>query len=1022
MRQLTPMPLGSSKEDRTVARGPTASRHSPRTTGAARFTPRAMPSWQVAMLAVTLAACAPALELPADARVSAQVRDLFRAGQVPEAMQQMVAEQIERQRQIQREGQDEETRRRAEEVDYVYRPPPALFHQSVIIDTFNPLWPSDALGLDEDGSMDATAADEDGGDYGEVRTRGAPRRSPDAAGPTASPKPAERHIREQSDRFLREQREILRAMGDPRREVAAFRRILAEREAALGPTHPDVASAMGNLGLALADAGETAAAREMLERAVAMTERVLGPTHAEVATALDRLAAFHLRQAAPAAAEPLYERALAIRTRAAGQPPRLVPATLNNLGVVAARLGHATRARGFYDRAIAGYEEAIGRVDRRVQDFGHSLVLKQDIVVAHANAGLLAWRQGETEQAIAAFRRARETHNALRWLGFDRMSEAQQLAMIGPMSEEIETLAALEHGYAPGRAEAARLSLGGILEHKGRALESLAHTMAAAVQPAATISAVRLPLPFGGNMELPVPGANADPAARQNLRAELESVRARLANLSLFSASGPDAETRRAEIERLTRRERQLLGALGDRVHSEQSAAQLGAMIDELLRETAQTAEGKTPPRLSDERIAAKALEMMPGYADSKLGMSIVAQVQRAIPAEAALVEIASYRPLDPKLDDASKRWGPRHYAAYVLRGSGDPRSVDLGEAEAIDDVVMKLRRALADPRKDTVKAAARRLDAQVMEPVRKLVGDARHILLAPEGALHLVPFGALQDEQGRYLIERYTFTYLTTGRDLLRMQARRPSRQSPVIVADPDFGARSTREFAASPTAARSIDFRNVEFEALPGTAREAQAIRNLYPDAVLLTGASATEAAIKRVSGPRVLHLASHGFFLPDQPVERRDSGPSGPRENPLLRSGLAFAGANRGASGADDGILTALELAGLDLVGTQLVTLSACETGLGDVRRGEGVFGLRRALVIAGAESQVISLWKIDDETTESLMVDFYQRLRAAAGRAEALRQAQFRLLADRKLGHPFYWAGFILSGDWRSLQGK
>lgn len=976
------------------------------------------------MLATILAACAPALELPADARVSAQVRDLFRAGRVQDAMQQMMGEQIESQRQIQREREDEEARRRAEEVDYVYRPPPALFHQSVIISTFDPLWPSDAFEPDEDSGMSATAQDVDADRTGEAQPRGAPRQPPDAARPTAGAKPSERHSREKSERFLREQREILRAMGDPRREVAAFRRILAEREASLGPTHPDVASAMGNLGLALADAGETGTAREMLERAVAMTERVLGPTHAEVATALDRLAAFHLRQAAPAAAEPLCERALAIRTRAAGQPLRLVPATLNNLGVVATRLGQATRARGFYDRAIAGYEEAIGRVDRRVQDFGHSLVLKQDIVVAHANSGLLAWRQGEIEQAIAAFRRARETHNAMRWLGFDRMSEAQQLAMIGPLNEEIETLAALEHGFAPGRAEAARLSLGGILEHKGRALESLAHTMAAATQPAAAASAVRLPLPFGGKMELPVPGANADPVARQNLRAELESVRARLANLSLFSASGPDAEARRAEIERLTQRERQLLGALGDRVHSEQSAAQLGAMIDELARETAQTADGTPPPRLSEERIAAKALEMMPGYADSKLGVTVVAQVQRAIPADAALVEIASYRPLDPKTDDAGKRWGARHYAAYVLRGSGDPRSVDLGEAGAIDDMVMALRRALADPRKDTVKAAARRLDAQVMEPVRSLAGDAHHILLAPEGALHLVPFGALQDEQGRYLIERYTFTYLTTGRDLLRMQARRPSRQPPVIVADPDFGTRSTRDDAArtGAAAARSIDFRNVEFEPLPGTAREAQAIRSLYPDAVLLTGASASEAAIKRVGGPRVLHLASHGFFLPDQSLGRRDAGPAGPRENPLLRSGLAFAGANRDASGADDGILTALELAGLDLLGTQLVTLSACETGLGDVQRGEGVFGLRRALVIAGAESQVISLWKVDDETTESLMVDFYQRLRADAGRAEALRQAQLRLLADRKLGHPFYWAGFILSGDWRPLQGK
>lgn len=139
----------------------------------------------------------------------------------------------------------------------------------------------------------------------------------------------------------------------------------------------------------------------------------------------------------------------------------------------------------------------------------------------------------------------------------------------------------------------------------------------------------------------------------------------------------------------------------------------------------------------------------------------------------------------------------------------------------------------------------------------------------------------------------------------------------------------------------------------------------------------------------------------------------------ENPLLRSGLALAGANRRQSGEEDGILTALEASGLDLWGTKLVVLSACETGIGEVKTGEGVYGLRRALVMAGAETQVMSLWKVDDEATKNLMVGYYKRLLAGEGRSEALRQVQLAMLKSPATAHPFYWASFIASGDWRPL---
>jgi CHAT domain-containing protein len=143
----------------------------------------------------------------------------------------------------------------------------------------------------------------------------------------------------------------------------------------------------------------------------------------------------------------------------------------------------------------------------------------------------------------------------------------------------------------------------------------------------------------------------------------------------------------------------------------------------------------------------------------------------------------------------------------------------------------------------------------------------------------------------------------------------------------------------------------------------------------------------------------------------------------ENPLLRSGLALAGINQGRSGVDDdGALTALEAAGLDLWGTKLVVLSACDTGVGVVRSGDGVYGLRRSLVLAGAESQMMSLWPVSDRSTRELVVAYYKELMRGRGRGESLRQVQLQMLRGRALSHPYYWASFIQSGEWAKLEGR
>ena len=416
--------------------------------------------------------------------------------------------------------------------------------------------------------------------------------------------------------------------------------------------------------------------------------------------------------------------------------------------------------------------------------------------------------------------------------------------------------------------------------------------------------------------------------------------------------------------------------------------------------------------------------------------------IQSTVPEGAALVEFALYHPTDPK---SANQPAPR-YAVYLLTHHGPPQWADLGEAAQIDRAVAAWRRALRNPQRADIQQLARTVDRKVLQPVRGLLGDAHHLLISPDGPLNLIPFAALVDEQHRYLVESFTITYLTSGRELLPLQVVRASKGGPVIVADPEFGEPALLASAGdggiraghkqqAATGRVRVDYSQVFFGPLPGVGDEIRALKSLLPQATFLMKQQATEAAVKRISAPGILHIATHGFFLQD--VDEKSEKPllaarggddvrlgkwAARVANPLLRSGLALAGANQGSSGDDDGILTAMEAAGLDLWGTRLVVLSACDTGVGEVKNGDGVYGLRRALVLAGAESQMISLWPVSDRSTRDLMAGYYQRLLAGQGRSAALRDVQRQMMRSKSRGHPYYWASFIQSGAWASLDGK
>jgi CHAT domain-containing protein len=518
--------------------------------------------------------------------------------------------------------------------------------------------------------------------------------------------------------------------------------------------------------------------------------------------------------------------------------------------------------------------------------------------------------------------------------------------------------------YGPTRASAARLALTTLLRRKGRVLDA----------SAAALATIR---------------ARLSPEDKKLLD-QLASARAQLAKLTV---AGPSAT--------------------GDADYAKEIAA---------LEDKVQALELEVGKKSAAYKAVKQPIEL--------------GAVQKAIPRDARLVEIVSFQVSDPAktFQWVGRPMTPpvRRYAAYVVGHDGDPALVDLGPVEPIDEAVAKFRRAVSDPDNDRAVELGRALHDLTMAKIAPRLGSATNVLIAPDGALNLIPFSALVDPSGSFLIKRFTFTYLTSGRDLLRLNLRSKAQGGGMVFADPAFDSSGPPVPAPADGGVpatrgrRSADLATITWSRLPGTAEEAAAVARTMRGLQVFRGDEATETRLKEVHGPRILHLATHGFFLSDE-QPRDESARAAPApgpgmagaaapgyENPLLRAGLALAGANKLSSGNDDGVLTAMEASGLDLWGTKLVVLSACETGVGKVTNGDGVYGLRRALVIAGAEGLVTTLWQVDDEATRDLMSGYYARLANGKARSSALRDVQLAIQARPKYAHPYYWASFLPAG--------
>jgi len=272
-----------------------------------------------------------------------------------------------------------------------------------------------------------------------------------------------------------------------------------------------------------------------------------------------------------------------------------------------------------------------------------------------------------------------------------------------------------------------------------------------------------------------------------------------------------------------------------------------------------------------------------------------------------------------------------------------------------------------------------------------------KELLISPDGLFNFLPFEALYDGK-KYLVEKVNISYIPSGRELLRLHQKDVQQYNDemVVFAYPDYGLYSDKDTNTTKSFTLSHYLRP-----LKGSKIEMQNIQKLYPKAKIFHTKNASLVNLFKIKHPKILHLSTHGLFM--------DNNSS--TINPMQQVILAFANANYARQRDDySGIATALQLSTLNLEGTQLVYLSACETGVGKLYGAEGVQGLPKAFVQAGAKNVIMSLWQVDDQATTTLTTYFYQNLKNKMSYKEALREAKLKMVEM----HPYFWSGFILNG--------
>ncbi|MBI3448978.1 MAG: CHAT domain-containing protein [Acidobacteria bacterium] len=863
---------------------------------------------------------------------------------------------------------------------------------------------------------------------------------------------------------------VQRQLGDYPHAVESRQRCLAIREKAFGPDHPQVAWAAHNLANLYADLGEFAKARELYARALAIRERTEPPDHPDLGYSHNSLGvmAYNLGDYGAARAE--YERALGIREKSLGADHALVAATLNNLGNLLDEMGEVEKARDVLSRALQIKTRKLG------PDHVSTAITANNLGNVLAKLGEFDRAEALTRRALAIREKTLGADHAdvgrslddLGWIrhlrdddaggipSLTRALDVREKALSADHPDVAETLERLAIVTSGAGEPAAALPLA------ARALDIQRRTLGADHPTVAGTLALigEIDLKLGRAGDALASALESESIGREHFRLtarhlaqrealRYEEVRASgldVALQALTRMAGDPAVAARAGavLDDVIRSRALVLDAIGSRrrlaaeARTDEASRRISALRDAATA-FARLARREPDPDHPDryltqlrearerkERTERDLIEISAAEREwSDAGRVGLADVRAALPEGAVLLSYVRY---------TSRAPSEERYVAFVTAGvkNSTTAAVSLGPASRIDGLVARwkteagrgaqapsvaLRRLEGDYRD-----SARALRKAIWDPVAANVRDATLLFVVLDGALDVVNLAAFPAEDDRYLVETGPLiAYLSAERDLVSATRPRDAGSGILVVGAVDYGVAP-----ASTAGGPCSPFHALRFGPLPGARDEADSIARIFTSrggiVTRLSGADATARRfLAAAPSHEILHVATHGFFL-DDTCDRR--GATGSRNDPMLLSGLAFAGANQRRDDkpqTDDGLLTAEEIASLDLSRVAWAVLSACNTGLGEIRNGEGVLGLRRAFQIAGAGTLIMSLWTVRDEDASEWMRGLYDARLAKLDTAHAIRNVSMRMLeARRKEGrstHPAAWGAFVAFGAWR-----
>jgi len=870
-------------------------------------------------------------------------------------------------------------------------------------------------------------------------------------------------------------------IGDLGKARELNERALAIREQEFGPEHSLVAQSLNNLAITLTESGEYAQALPVLERCLEIKEKLIGTEHAAYAASQLALARALAESGGYDRALSLYQHAEQTLEQTLGPEHPQVGMALHNHAEILRKEGRYDEARPLYERALAIYQQAYGPDHPSVASFlGNMGYLQEEAgdlagaIRLHERAVAVREKALEPDDpllalslnSLASAKAKTDDYETARLL-FARALEIRRGAL-GPehplVGESLNGLAMLA-AMTGRRDDALELALDSEtiarnhLRLTSRSL-SEAHALRYAKVRVRSLD-VALTLASGGGLERSQLRSVFDALARSRAIV-LDEMAAR--SRTVITVADP-------EIARLADRLARARGRLANLVVRGPGRLPPETYL-ELLEEARENKER------TERELGAASVEFAREQQRGRLGLD---EVAANLPPDSALVAMVLYdrwnlAPLknERALKAPSAYVAVPSYLALILGPSREPAAVPLGSASELIPLISRWKTevaggALSTRRTPGQSEAAYRvvgeeLRKRIWDPLAPYVGDSKRVFVVPDGVLNLVSLASLPAGEKGYLVEDGpVLHYLSAERDLVPPAAAVELGRGLLALGSPNYDDISVpgterHDISVSGTARRSSSssasscrgFESLRFAPLPASGTESEEIVALWKatipedagregEVLHLTGSAATEAAFKREAGSRrTLHLATHGFFLDrgDSSVPagsrgigglssvRTEGVPSETCENPLSLSGLALAGANkRDAASPDeeDGVLTAEEIASLDLSGVEWAVLSACDTGVGEILAGEGVFGLRHAMQLAGVHSLIMSLWSVGDEATGQWMNALYSgRLNRSLDTSRAVHEASLSLIRQRRGAgqstHPFFWAAFVAAGDW------